>query len=531
LNGAWMAATDNKGVFEYEDIEEISVFICTVLADGGLWKAVMKTFCFHVNVGAYVACDVPELGLDKASELAHTIHDGDATGDHTDLNFCDNKVRWPQWVRDIWDALALPSKQTDNKGPKFLPIAMMDDFLQDLVYKPADKKTADAVKMTPMNKYPACADDLQWYIGEGGSIWQVTPDEKKCLRGIWMELYMAVAQAMDCLPNDLDLFLENLKWQSGKGARVPQLLYASMQDWLRNVYIEAMRTPGTFTLTFRQFSLMLTNYLDFEVPEDVLRVQVFTPCACVPGDDLGELRYAKDLGAALRLWIGYGLWKGAVKQVIQQFVPRGATRSMAIKLCSDEFDKLDTAGKGILQPGHVRLLLLKLLHPGLTLHEVTSVVQTDLGMAIPEREIHKNFCKIDVNGDGVLQATEFVSFIQVIMTTYFPEQIVNYMGFSTMAVLKVVTVLVLCLAGLFVAVTLVIKSFASGPIAATIHSACSGGSSVMMKLQGDSSSGTGQAVSEIKMMVDAQVMLAVTACLGLGPTVIDELKKLFSKVL
>jgi len=478
-----------------------------------------------------MCCDIEELGLDKASELAHTIRNAD----NTDLSFLNDKVRWPAWVIEIWNTHAVPSSNVPRSGshkrPSFLQIHMIDEFLHAIVYQSVDKETEKMIEKVPLNQFPDCADDLQWHLGEDHSIWQVTPDGNQRVRGIWLELFMGITNSLDCLPNDVDLYLNCLKWQLDNDAsKSPSLTFESMRQWLVTEYIDAQRAPGTFAITFRQFHALLANYLDFDIRKEVLRAQVFNPCPTVPDDDLGELRYAADLGAALHLWIGFGLWKGAVKEVIKQMCPRGAARDMALKLCADEFDKLDIEGTGILQPGQVKVLLHKLLHPGLTLPEVNLVVQQDLGLNVPEREVHKYFCLIDVNGDGVLQATEFVAFIRVIMTSFYPKQIVDFLGFSTSAILKVIATLVACLIGLFIAATLVIKSFTSGPVAATIHSSCSAGSAYMMKLQGEMQTGAGQAASEVVKHVDALVMTALTGLLGLTPTVIDELKQLFSQL-
>jgi hypothetical protein len=529
VDSAWMQITEKKGVFPYEGIGEISAMIMATMADGGLWRAAMKAICFEVQIGGYIGCDVFRDGKKKAAEHAHAL----MNGDQTDLHFVNDSIRWPDWVKEQWDATANPASHGDanTQRPNFLPLAQADDFLQRLIYKPVDKKTIEAVKKDALSA--SSVDDLQWLLGDDGNIW----DGDKRIRGFWLELFLATADRCDFLPKDLDGFFDCLKWQKQKdeenklGRPRPWLLFSSLRNWLDEVIVGGVKSEKDFTLTANQFVTLLNSYMDCQIPSTSITPLVFTPCPLLPNDDQGELRYLCDLAAALRTWLGYGMWKGAIAQVIDSVLPRGERRTLALKILPAEFDKLDTDGAGILQPGQALMLLQKLVHPGLTLPEVTVMLQEDLGLAVPEREVHKYFTTIDINGDGVLQVGEFIAFLRIVMIHFFPRQILEKMNLSTGNIIKLIVVLVLCLIILFIAITLVIMTFQTNPtVRAGIHTVFRGGSAMMVKMQGDASSGAGGVPSEIRARVEETVMTALTAVLGLGPAVIEQLKQLTTQL-
>jgi len=187
---------------------------------------------------------------------------------------------------------------------------------------------------------------------------------------------------------------------------------------------------------------------------------------------------------------------------------------------------------GVLQPGQALMLLHKLVKPGLTLPEVTAVLHNDMGLNVPERQVHKYFTEIDINGDGILQVTEFISFLRIVMVDFYPGLILDRLNFTTGKMIKIVSGIVLCFVGIFIAMTLVIKAFQTDPtVASSIHSTFSAGSAVAMKIQSDQTVGANEALSAIRQRIDTQVMLAITAILGLAPAVVDELTQLFDQLL
>merc|ERR1711964_542319 len=98
-------------------------------------------------------------------------------------------------------------------------------------------------------------------------------------------------------------------------------------------------------------------------PMAVLEAQVFNPCP--PTDYMAMERSLDDLGAALHIWTGLGLWKSAVGQVIRDVVPLGPIQAMALQDLQDRFSALDTQKIGVLQPPAVVALVHQLANPGL----------------------------------------------------------------------------------------------------------------------------------------------------------------------
>jgi hypothetical protein len=492
----------------------------------------MKSICLHCQICGYVGCDIIRDGQEGAAKMAHKIKDTIAICGPIDLAFINDTLRWPDWVKEQWRLIANKSPHGDQTmAPHFLQTGDIIEFFQALVYQPVDKKTAKEITKSPMNMYPTNILDLQWLLGEDKNIWQ----GDKRIRGVWLELFLDLSLSLECLPHDLDLYFESLQWQQKQDEmqqRKPWLMCHEFQTWLTTEFVSGESNPRDISVTRSQWDKLLRDYMNFCVPADVLANEVFIPCPTIPNDDQFELRYVHDLAAALRLWLGYGLWKGAVAQVVAEVVPRGDKRAMALKIMSAEFDRMDVEGKGVLQPGQALMLLHKLVKPGLTLPEVTAVLHNDMGLNVPERQVHKYFTEIDINGDGILQVTEFISFLRIVMVDFYPEQILDRLNFTTGKMIKIISGIVLCFVGIFIAMTLVIKAFQTDPtVASSIHSTFSAGSAVAMKIQSDQTVGANEALSAIRQRIDTQVMLAITAILGLAPAVVDELTQLFDQLL
>merc|ERR1712118_167038 len=110
----------------------------------------------------------------------------------------------------------------------------------------------------------------------------------------------------------------------------------------------------------------MRHYMEVDTPSSVLEAQIFVKCPLVPGDDLCELRFLSDIGYALKILTGYGLWSSGIMQLVRRIVPPGPTRNLALAAIAGAFARIDTAGIGILQPGQTLVLLRDILNPGLT---------------------------------------------------------------------------------------------------------------------------------------------------------------------
>jgi len=527
LQSRWLELTQNKGVFAYTYVDEINILIQVGFADGGLWKAATKAMMLNVKLGGYSACDLERDGMKAASALAHKV----SLGDQTDLKFLNDNLRWPPLMQDIWYDVAIPSKGgtagADGKKPTFLELVRIDKFLQSIIYMP-DIQDKGKIQRTQLN--PLAIDDLQWYKGDDGGLWDGDGGSAKRIRGIWMELLLEVFNVLECFPTDLDLFLQALQWQyKSKGTTTKWLQYHGLR-WLDTDYL-AGKEADSATLTANEFYLLLKDYMNCEIPADVLKEQVFSKCAWVPDDDLGELRYLKDVSAALRYWMGYGLWKGAIEQTIMYFMPRSQLRRLALQCLDAEFNKLDVGNTGILQPGQAVVLLRKLTHPGLTCPDLQKMLKEDLQLEIPIRELHKYFAMNDVSGDGVLQVSEFVCTCRYLMTNYYPQHIMRNMNLSYAIIIGIVLSAVGMLVAIFLCITLVIKSFTTSKgVGDAIHSMTSAMGVAAMKAKSDAQVGADDTLRAVRAKIDETLTSVMCATMGLSPVAATKLKKMIDDV-
>merc|ERR1719265_2144933 len=217
----------------------------------------------------------------------------------------------------------------------------------DCVYEPVKKDSEGNVieekgNLTQLNALDIL--DADKCVDDDGYLWHRLPSGRRRLRGIWLELAFEIFDLLDCVPSDLDVFYDNLEYQSKKTSKMsPVLQMNPASKWLKEEYLPTM----VDACSFDQF-MGLLKMVNCNIPADVLKAQVFAKCPLVPGDDLGELRYLTDLGAALRLWIGFGLWKGGIACLINLVMPPSPMRRMAHQMLTDEFNALDKDGIGVL---------------------------------------------------------------------------------------------------------------------------------------------------------------------------------------
>jgi len=308
----------------------------------------------------------------------------------------------------------------------------------------------------------------------------------------------------------------------GKSAGTPWLRLEVFRKWLREVYYADRRWT-----TFAGFKAIMQNLLQCNLPEEHLLIQVFSPCPKDPEDDLGELRRLSDLGGALFTWMGYGLWPAAMEVALTEIMPRGRVQTVALSMLDEEFKALDPEGLGILQPAEAIVLLHRLVAPGLTCEDMTDFVSSRLGMQVPDREMHKYFAMMDVNGDGVLQADEFIPMFVYLTFDFFPHHVLRRLNLSTGKIVAFIMSVLLLLGLLFALITLVISAFPTGKgVGATIHSGVSGIGAVVAKQSSDKSIGAEDSMAAVKKELEAKALMAVVGVLGLGKAVYDNLTKM-----
>lgn len=275
--------------------------------------------------------------------------------------------------------------------------------------------------------------------------------------------------------------------------------------------------------TFPQFKSMMTNMLEIDIPDSSLH-QVFDPCPVDPEDDLAELRKLADVGSALNIWMGYGLWKSAIAEAIGRLVPRGGERTLALKILDEEFEKLDPERLGILQPGEAIVLVYRLLKPGLTCADMKVFCQEHLSLSIPERELHRYFNMLDINGDGVLQAEEFIPFFRYLMLDFFPEHVLRQMNISTGKIAVFVLGLITLLVLVFTLIGVVVAAFATAAgVGSTIHSGVNGIMAFGAKQSSDAGIGFEGSMQSLKKELDVLVLTAIATVTGISKEVTDKL--------
>jgi len=308
----------------------------------------------------------------------------------------------------------------------------------------------------------------------------------------------------------------------GTSRRSPWLRLETLRTWLKQEYLKTLNA-----CTLDQFTTIINTHLEVSIPADVLATRVFNPCPRVEGDELGELRYLNDLGAALKIWMGFGLWPRGVGLVVDQLLPHGPVRNLAMVMLNDEFAKLDASNIGVLQPAHVIMLLHRLIHPGLTNHGFAEMMRVRLNLDVPDRELLKYFMLMDVNGDGVLSSGEFISTMRFAVIDFFPQHILNNMNLSVAQILSFICMILLNIAAFFAFVTLVIRAFtAGGAVASGIHSIVSTLGGLTAKTSSDSSSGNNDNPAQIRAFLETQLMDSIVLAMGLSRDVIDRLSKL-----
>lgn len=527
LSSAWHDITEGVGFFRYRDAREVNLLVQS-LADDGLWKAAVKCLMKTVKIYGYAPCDPLKLGKKDAAAAAHTLQ----YADMTNLKWINENCDWPMYIDgDLWKKHARKSHfDVGSKTPIFLPMFQTDDFLMDVVYgKESDPKDAQR-KFVPLYAYPDDPLDLMWLLGDDGLIWHDLPGGKRPIRGIWLELYLAFSDIADTLPSDLDVFYDCIEWQQKThSVQVPWLRHHLLRRWILDVYIPT----NTKTISCCQFNSLLVK-LRVSLPEDVVKTEIFTPCPLVPGDDLGELRYITDLGCALRLWMGYGLWKEGIQELVMQLLPRGPVRKLALKILPEEFetmDETDGAVTGIVQPAQALVLLHKLAHPGLTAQDLAKCVKENLNIECPERQIHHYFALLDVNGDGVMGVGEFIPTVRLIMVDYFPKQLMEKLNLTTFQIVAFILTVVAAVVFLLLCIQLVIRTFTEGKgVAAAIQSGFNACTVAFAHIQANASGGFNDSVSSVRAWLHTVVFDAIAVVLGLSKPVVDKLATLVNNL-
>lgn len=515
----WRGVTQGTGIFPYEGIAEV-VDLVFNLSSSGLWKAGAKGLMLDVKVGGYLGFDVARDGVKAAAQGAHNLSlNVDLMNLEAVMN---NSGTWPDWVESIWKNVATSSGSID---PLFLLPEKIIDFLQEIVYTSAQPQGQTFSQLSP---YASNVFDLVWCHAGDNRVWHTIGATRRQLRGLWLELALEVFTQLDCVPTDLDIFLQALRWQYSelKTASTSQLHLYSFADWLRTVYFKDL-----MWCTFSQFKGIMMTALKVDIPEDVLKEQIFTPCPKDPNDDLGELRRLTDLGVALQTWLGFGLWPTAISAAVDELLPPGRVLTVAKGILQEEFNKLDADGLGVLQPGAAMLLMHRLMVPGLTCDDMKAFIDSQLSCNVPEREVHKYFVMMDVNGDGVLSAEEFIPLFVYFTFDFFPAQILRKLGLGPGNIAAFLVSVLSVLAMIFALVSLVISAFPTGrTISSSIHTIVSGATAWGAKQSSDKSIGFEDTMTNLKAQLEKGAMEAVVGVLGVSQAVVVKFTALTKSV-
>merc|ERR1712032_878887 len=161
-----------------------------------------------------------------------------------------------------------------------------------------------------------------------------------------------------------------------------------------------------------------------------------------------------DLGAALHLWMGTGMWSEAIGQVIEANMPPGPVRHLAMQNLAKQFTTFDKDNIGVIQVGEAISLVHLLENPGLTWDTLQTFFKKRLGLSVPPRELHKYFAVMDTDQNGVITVDEFIPMLRLLMLDFFPVHILETMNLSTGFVARTIFLILLNVGLFFAFVTL-----------------------------------------------------------------------------
>lgn len=517
LEAWWEDATGGIGLLAYQGKVEVDLKVSS-LANGGLWKSAAQAVFHTIGLAGYVSCDIKRLGKEKAAALAHKISDAHKTGECTDLKEIAAVLDWPPFMEEIWQRHAKPGAVGKIEGPRFLGLETIQVFLEDIVYL-NDVVAPDLEKLVKLNPYSEDVCDLVWHQDtETGCVWHLYNGSYRKLRGMWLELTMDIFDLASHLPSDLDVYFECLTYQLEQESHTEQWLRLdSFFKWAQNSF----NHENDWT-SFEVFCTLLTQKLKVNIPVDVLRDQVFTPCPVRPDDDKGELRKLSDLGAALSIWMGFGLWQGAVAQCVKTLWTNGQKRDLALSMLPEEFAKMDADGLGIVQPCEALILIQRLSVPGFDCDALEGFLRDSLGIQVPPAQLHKCFTMIDLNGDGVMQAEEFVLMVRFILLDFYPRLICEQMNLTTGKILKFILTIVTVLGLIFGLISLVLQAFAvQSAGSAAAHSSVNAIVAMAGKKFSETSIGVEDTMANYFKVLEQTLVTTLASVLGMSKPVID----------
>ncbi|CAE7567502.1 RAB34 [Symbiodinium natans] len=515
LQQRWEELTDGCGLFEYSSTEEV-VSLVLRISNGGLWKAAAKSMLLKAGVGGYACCQ----GIPKeAAEMARELEGCNVL----DLSLVNEKCDWPPDVTKLWEECATVASPD---GPSFLHASKVLQFMEALVYEPAEDKTEEAKqKLVPLSPFANSMEDLAWQkeTGKAPNLWHVKPSGRRKLRGLWLELVLQIFDSMDCIPSDLDLFFECQAATEKNGAVSFVLHLHKFKAWLKRDYFSKLTD-----CTFNQFKVIVQDMLKCQIPEEALKEEVFDICPTIPDDDQGELRAISDLGAALFAYTDHGLWSEAMRLVAKRLLAAGPVRDYALNHLDDEFAAHDVAKRGVLSISEAMDMLQSVAVPGLTCSDLARLLEKELGIEVPRAELHKYFTTMDVNGDGLLQDEEFVQVIRFLMLDYYPHHILKHLHLTLGQITLFVFGALLAIGVVFLLVTLVIDFFKAGEdVAATLHGGFSAIFGVVGKRLSDEGIGFEDTMKNLELKLESMMVTALVMVLGLS----KEMQDVFRSVL
>eukprot|EP00927_Polykrikos_kofoidii_P027890 TRINITY_DN24427_c0_g1_i1.p1 TRINITY_DN24427_c0_g1~~TRINITY_DN24427_c0_g1_i1.p1 ORF type:complete len:1980 (+),score=394.53 TRINITY_DN24427_c0_g1_i1:95-5941(+) len=227
---------------------------------------------------------------------------------------------------------------------------------------------------------------------------------------------------------------------------------------------------------------------------------------------------------AMQSYTSGGLWKNGVRMLINKEIPESPMKAMALKNLDSAFDELDASGHGVLSSQNCRVLLQKLLMPGLPTGVFVSFIRDKdrLGLdMIPESAIHEFTEFVDIDHNGFLDAGEFLTLIRLLFGNVFPSMIKDQMNVSVGQIAKITFGILLNLILAFLLITLVIEAFtdAHGP-GQIVHTVASGGAVLMVKGQSDS-----QMEKQEKAMIEsvkASIFDKLTAMMNMSKAAVQK---------